>query len=302
MWKKSLRWLTLALIVTLAACGPTPGGSGTSGATAPTATGRPAATLPMVVMPTPVPTTAPPPAVTATRPPPTAPAPPLANPPPVAATKPVVDAGLARAIANAQADLVRRFGPTALGATVVQAEAVEWPDGSLGCPQPGMMYPQVITPGYKVVLESGGQTYVYHGDRSGNMKLCETGAGAAPTQAPNRGGSGGGAAAGSLDAQIAAAKTDLIQRTPTLKAEDIRLVSAESVEWRDGSLGCPKPGMMYTMALVPGYQIILEAGGKTYDYHGATGRPPVLCEPSGGVRPRPALPGGAPGTPAAPSQ
>lgn len=134
------------------------------------------------------------------------------------------------------------------------------------------------------------------------MKLCETGGTAVPTQAPSRGGSGGGPATGSLDAQIAAAKADLLRRAPTLKTEDIRVVSAESVEWRDGSLGCPKPGMMYTMALVPGYQIILEAGGKTYDYRGANGRPPALCEPDSGVRPRPALPGGTSGTPAAPSQ
>lgn len=306
MGKNSLRWLTLALIMMLAACGPAPTGSGASGPAAPTAAGRPAATSLPPATATTAPTSAPLPVVTATRPAPTtaptSPAPPAATPPAAGATGQAADAGLARAIANAQADLVRRFGPSALGATVVQAEAVEWPDASLGCPAPGMMYAQVVTPGYQVVLQSGGQTFAYHGDRSGNMKLCGTGTMATTPQAPNQGGSGGAPSTSNLNAEIAAAKADLLKRVPSLKAEDIRVVSAESVTWNDGSLGCPKPGMMYTMALVPGYRIVLEAGGKTYDYHGANGRPPVLCEPGSGGQPRPAFPGGTPGTPAAPTQ
>ena len=41
---------------------------------------------------------------------------------------------------------------------------MEWSDASLGRPQPGMMYAQVITPGYLVVLEADGQQYTYHTD------------------------------------------------------------------------------------------------------------------------------------------
>jgi hypothetical protein len=43
-------------------------------------------------------------------------------------------------------------------------EAVEWPDASLGCPQPDMMYAQVITPGYLLVFDAGGQTVEVHAD------------------------------------------------------------------------------------------------------------------------------------------
>lgn len=43
--------------------------------------------------------------------------------------------------------------------------------------------------------------------------------------------------------------------------------AASAVTWSDGSLGCPEPGMFYTQALVPGYRVILEAGGTEYDYH-----------------------------------
>ena len=41
-------------------------------------------------------------------------------------------------------------------------EAVDWPDSSLGCPQPDMMYLQVITPGFKVLLKASGKIYPVH--------------------------------------------------------------------------------------------------------------------------------------------
>lgn len=51
-----------------------------------------------------------------------------------------------------------------------------------------------------------------------------------------------------------------------LDVADIAVERLESVTWRDGSLGCPEPGMFYTQALVEGFRVILAAGGKTHDY------------------------------------
>ena len=42
---------------------------------------------------------------------------------------------------------------------VISSEAVNFSDASLGCPQPGMAYPQVITPGYRVLVEGDGRSY-----------------------------------------------------------------------------------------------------------------------------------------------
>ncbi len=47
---------------------------------------------------------------------------------------------------------------------------------------------------------------------------------------------------------------------------DTRVVTAQEMMWPDGSLGCAEPGMMYTQAIVPGYWVIVEAGGEGYDY------------------------------------
>ena len=51
-------------------------------------------------------------------------------------------------------------------------------------------------------------------------------------------------------------------------ADQVTVISAEEVTFSDGSLGCPQPGMVYTQALVDGYKIVAEAGGKTYDFRG----------------------------------
>jgi hypothetical protein len=49
--------------------------------------------------------------------------------------------------------------------TIVSAEAVEWPDACLGVAEPGQMCAQVITPGYRIVVEVGGEQRTYHTDR-----------------------------------------------------------------------------------------------------------------------------------------
>ena len=52
--------------------------------------------------------------------------------------------------------------------------------------------------------------------------------------------------------------------------DGIRVVTAESVTWRDGSLGCPQPGQAYTQALVPGFRIVLDVDGEDVHYHASS--------------------------------
>lgn len=52
---------------------------------------------------------------------------------------------------------------------VEQVEPVEWPDSSLGVPQPGYMYTQVITPGYRILLRHGAERYEYHANQGGTL-------------------------------------------------------------------------------------------------------------------------------------
>jgi hypothetical protein len=72
----------------------------------------------------------------------------------------------------AKNDLARRLNVRPESVELAgSVEEVTWPDSSLGCPEPGMNYAQVLTPGYRIKLQSGGKVYEYH---TGNdvVKLC----------------------------------------------------------------------------------------------------------------------------------
>jgi hypothetical protein len=65
---------------------------------------------------------------------------------------------------------------------IVRAESVVWNDGSLGCPEPGMMYTQALVNGYWVVIEAAGQKYDFRVGRGGSFRLCPPGQGHPPSQ------------------------------------------------------------------------------------------------------------------------
>ena len=79
-----------------------------------------------------------------------------------------------------------------------------------------------------------------------------------------------------LQHKVELAIEDTVAQTGATEA-DIEVELAERVTWRDGSLGCPKPGGMYTQALVEGYHIILTVGGDQRAYHGRDGAAPFYC-------------------------
>lgn len=79
-----------------------------------------------------------------------------------------------------------------------------------------------------------------------------------------------------LQSMIQAAMADAMRRAPPGAPAPV-LVRAGTVTWADGSLGCPEPGRMYTMALVPGYRIRIQSGAVLLDYHAAARGSPFLC-------------------------
>ncbi|MBO9362008.1 MAG: hypothetical protein J7452_07370 [Thermoflexus sp.] len=78
-------------------------------------------------------------------------------------------------VEEARQDLASRLNLDPGEIRVVETRGVTWPDSSLGCPEPGRMYLQVLTPGYRIVLEAQGQRYAYHAGRGGPVLLCPPG-------------------------------------------------------------------------------------------------------------------------------
>ena len=60
--------------------------------------------------------------------------------------------------------------------------------------------------------------------------------------------------------------------------DEVTVVTAEEVDWSDGAIGCPEPGMMYTQAIVPGYRVVLDIDGEDHHFHAAEGGEFFYCE------------------------
>ena len=58
----------------------------------------------------------------------------------------------------------------------------------------------------------------------------------------------------------------------------VTLIESTPTTWSNGAIGCPAEGMMYTDALVEGYQVTVEANGQEYIYHSAGLKSFLWCD------------------------
>lgn len=69
-------------------------------------------------------------------------------------------------------EIARVAGVATSDVVVLSGEAVTFPNGGLGCPEPGMAYTQVQVDGYKIVAVASGTTYDYRGTGVGTFRRC----------------------------------------------------------------------------------------------------------------------------------
>lgn len=156
-----------ALTLTLAACGPDDGQQGAD-PTDPATTGAAPTGGEPSTEPTDEPTS------TFSAPPRTAtPIPKPTNEQPSPSTTVPGDQAESQQAKDAVSDLTQAEGAQASDVTVLRDEAVTWPDGAMGCPQPGMVYTQALVEGHYVQLELDGKTYHYTGGQQGKLKRCD---------------------------------------------------------------------------------------------------------------------------------
>ncbi len=185
---------------------------------------------------------------------------------------------------QAQEALANWLGISSEEIEVVEIEEVEWPDTSLGCPEPGMAYAEVIVPGWRVVMGVGDEVYEYHSG-GGQRVLCD-GEGhplpqvsSEPTvvvPTPLRGVIVPTPFSGHLEKLIQRAKEDLANRLE-VSIEEIEVRYVEEAEWPDASLGCGDVRLVYRPITIHGYRIVLSVGGKNYEYHTDTESRVVYC-------------------------
>jgi len=81
------------------------------------------------------------------------------------------------------ADAAKRLNVAESAIVLVRAEQVTWGDGSLGCPEPGLVYTQNLVPGYLIVAKTDDRELTYHTDSREQAKNC---AWVRPTAPPAR--------------------------------------------------------------------------------------------------------------------
>ncbi len=77
-------------------------------------------------------------------------------------------------VLQAKQDLAKQLAISIDQITLVEVREITWPDSSLGCPQPGMMYLQVLIDGYLIRLRAGERIYEYHSGGNRPPFLCQT--------------------------------------------------------------------------------------------------------------------------------
>jgi hypothetical protein len=81
-------------------------------------------------------------------------------------SEPTAPTEAAPLVAEAKAKLAAEKGVDPGQVILRSVEATTFNDSSLGCPEPGQSYLQVLTPGYIIRLQLGGETYEYRASRS----------------------------------------------------------------------------------------------------------------------------------------
>ena len=80
--------------------------------------------------------------------------------------------GLKDPVIQAMTDLSERLGIDMDNIELVSLVDVTWRDGGRGCPEAGIDYIQVLTPGQRMILRVNGQDYHYHSGKGSVFSYC----------------------------------------------------------------------------------------------------------------------------------
>ena len=87
--------------------------------------------------------------------------------------EPVNTASMPRAVRRAVvADAAKRFRVAESAVVLARAEQLTWSDGSLGCPEPGQVYSQMLVAGFRVDATTSAGALTYHTDARGHVVSC----------------------------------------------------------------------------------------------------------------------------------
>ncbi|MBN2045279.1 MAG: hypothetical protein JW757_09690 [Anaerolineales bacterium] len=169
------------------------------------------------------------------------------------------DDSVPQAALIARESLANRLGVSVQLVEIISVDKSQWSDSCLGLGGPAESCLAVITPGWRVELSLEGELYIARTDEPGDQIRFEDLAVNLPVVPPVS----QPPADGSLPEAVLNARQLLANRL-NLPLEKVEVVSYAHTDWPDGCLGLPSPGMMCTMAIVPGWRVELSADGQSF--------------------------------------
>lgn len=153
-----------------------------------------------------------------------------------------------RGVLAARTALAEKLKITLTQVQVISFTSMDWPDSCLGLPEKNEMCAQVITPGYRILLQALGQ--VYEARTSG---LAQTVRFASQPVAEVT----------NIGERVRAELALLLRAAP----DAIIIQEVEATQWPDSCLGIQQPKTACLQVITPGYLVTLEYNGKLYIYH-----------------------------------
>lgn len=177
-----------------------------------------------------------------------------------------IDQGTEKLVSQAIEDLAQRLNVTPEQIEVVEIQTVTWPDASLGCPQSGMMYTQIVTQGYRIMLTVEDKTYEYHTDTQQQVIYCETPEARLLINDQST-------------ESIKQAKEDLTRRLG-ISADSIEVVVIIRQEFPANAFYCrtqkERIARDEAPTVISGETILLKVGERKYEYH-ASDQTVIFC-------------------------
>lgn len=155
------------------------------------------------------------------------------------------------ATAAAVAYLAGELGVAEEEIEVVSSTSVDFTDSCLGLGGPAESCLQAITPGWLVMLNVSGTAYEVRTDETGEQVRIAaeeaTGDGAADT--------------------AAAAAQEFLAGELGVALGDVQVLSTEAAEFSDSCLGLGGPAESCLQVMTPGWIVMAEVSGQTYEVH-----------------------------------
>lgn len=154
------------------------------------------------------------------------------------------------------ADVTERTGLPPEDFRITRFQQRVWPNGCLGLPEPDELCAQALVSGWEVTVAQDQRSWVYRTNATGErVELAQ-----APVEMPDE------SEDDLLPPAVRSAVLQDASRRTSRPVASIRIVEAEEQTWPDACLGIPEPGRLCAQVTVPGWEVMVTDGLRTWTY------------------------------------